>query len=148
MGIMRPLDGVNTTILPADGPVCRSILRPLRLTKTTVLPSKNGENHGSPKNRLPLCFLIQPTDLWVNKYGQPPKIQRAADWKIMHGLQVNRDFIEKQHGRMNLLQPIIPIVRQRNGYVKDLKTCFLKKHRVFGGGDCRCPNGQGNTIVI
>lgn len=58
----------------------------------------------------------------------------------MHGLQVNRDFIEKQHGRMNLLQPIIFIVRQRNGYVKDLKTCFLKKHGALAGKAARRPN--------
>ena len=36
----------------------------------------------------------------------------------MHGLQVNRDFIEKQHGRMDLLQPIIPIVRYQSPSVK------------------------------
>lgn len=42
----------------------------------------------------------------------------------MHGLQVNSDFIEKQHGRINLLQPIILIVRQRKASVKGKTDCF------------------------
>ena len=44
----------------------------------------------------------------------------------MHGLQVNRDFIEKQPGRTNLLQPIILIVRNISPNVKGI---FVNLHK-------------------
>ena len=143
-GHTTPLDGMNTYILTGrwakQAP--QDILRPLRLTKTTdSAPKKGGpESEGVPQRPLPMRLLMQPTAVFGETIWAAAENLTCSGSKNHARITGKQYFIEKQHGRMNLLQPIISIVRHKKSSVKGTTGCFSSNNRSFFG-EFRPPGG-------
>ena len=130
-----PLEGMNTIKFcwqRDKNRLSEGIMRPLRLTKTTGLEPLAAARPEAARNRTPpYCAFMQPTAFGNHNRGSRRKFDVQRIKKIMHGSQVNRDSIEKQHGRMNLLQPIISIVRHLSASVKGRRWRFFHIYYSF-----------------
>ena len=138
------MDGLNTSISPADRQSTppRTYCAPCASQKPQTPPRKRGPEPEEASRRSPSYAPFDAADrhFWQNNKGGRRKFDVQRIIYIMHGLQVNRDFIEKQHRRMNLLQPIISIVRHKKSSVKGTTGCFSSNNRSFFG-EFRPPGG-------
>ena len=133
-GHTTPLDGMNTYILTGrwakQAP--QDILRPLRLTKTTDSAPKGGpEPEGVPQRPLPMRLLMQPTAVFGETIWAAAENLTCSGSKNHARITGKQYFIEKQHGRMNLLQPIISIVRHLSASVKGQRWRFFHIYYSF-----------------